>query len=103
MPSSETAGVAGEVARQAAGLRPLVETVLAGGEVGAVPPEAVQQGLTALMKLYAAQWEAGARFAPVAAEGDLPATAAMILATALLKAVHVELFELGMWQAWAGR
>ena len=103
MPSSEAAAAAAEVARQAAGLRPLVEALLERGEAGGVPRESIQQGLTALIKLYAAQWEAGARFAPVVMDGGLPATAAMILTTALMQAVHVELFELGMWQAWSGR
>jgi len=27
----------------------------------------------------------------------------MVTVTAMLKAVNVQLFELGMWQAWAGR
>ena len=31
------------------------------------------------------------------------ATDVMITATAMLKAVNLQLFELGMWQAWSGR
>jgi hypothetical protein len=27
----------------------------------------------------------------------------MLAVTAILKAVNVQLFELGMWQAWSGR
>ncbi len=103
MCSSETAPAAAEVAPRAGNLRTVVEAVLAGGDVAAVPDEAIQQGLTALVKLYAAKWEAGARFAPILPDAGVSATAALTLVTALMKAVHVELFELGMWQAWSGR
>ena len=103
MCSSEAASAAAEVARQAGALGALVEAVLARGDAGAVPEAAIQQGLTALVKLYAAKHEAGARFSPIAPDGGVTATAAMILTTAVLQAVRVELFELGMWQAWAGR
>lgn len=103
MSSSETPHLAGEVTRQTEALRVLVDALLASGEVVGVPAEAVQQGMTALVKLYAALWDAGARFAPVATDDGVTATAAMVLATGLLKAVRVELFELGMWQAWADR
>jgi len=27
----------------------------------------------------------------------------MVAATAMLKAVNVQIFELGMWQAWSGK
>ncbi len=103
MSSSETAPAAAEVARQAGALRPLVEALLERGDVGGVPEESIQQGLTALVKLYAAKCEGGERFPPIVPDGAVSATAVMILTTALLQAVHVELFELGMWQAWAGR
>jgi hypothetical protein len=33
----------------------------------------------------------------------MTATDVMIATTAMLKAVNVQIFELGMWQAWAGR
>ena len=103
MCSSEAGPAAAEVARQAGALGALVEKLLQRGDVGAVPEASIQEGLTAFVKLYAARREAGAQFPPVAPGGGVSATAAMILTTALLQAVHVELFELGMWQAWAGR
>jgi hypothetical protein len=31
------------------------------------------------------------------------ATEVMVTVTAMLKAVNLQLFELGMWQAWSGR
>lgn len=44
-------------------------------------------------------------------DGDLPAfpadavtaTDVMVTVTAMLKAVNLQVFELGMWQAWSGR
>ena len=41
---------------------------------------------------------------PKRTEGaDITATDAVVVTTAILKAVNVQLFELGMWQAWSGR
>jgi hypothetical protein len=37
------------------------------------------------------------------AQTPMTATDVMIAATAMLKAVNVQIFELGMWQAWAGK
>ena len=39
-------------------------------------------------------------FAPDAA---ITATEVMVTVTAMLKAVNLQVFELGMWQAWSGR
>ena len=103
MSSSETPPGGAEVARQAGALGALVEALLERGDAGGVPEEPIQRALTALVKLYAAKREAGARFSPILPDGGVSATAAMIVTTALMQAVHVELFELGMWQAWAGR
>jgi hypothetical protein len=63
----------------------------------------IQNTLAQAVRLYAER--AGERdgalpaFAPDAAT----ATEVMVTVTAMLKAVNVQLFELGMWQAWAGR
>jgi hypothetical protein len=38
-------------------------------------------------------------FAPAAAT----ATEVMVTVTAMLKAVNLQVFELGMWQAWSGK
>jgi hypothetical protein len=39
-------------------------------------------------------------FPPVA---QMTATEVMVTVTAMLKAVNLQVFELGMWQAWSGR
>jgi hypothetical protein len=39
-------------------------------------------------------------FAP---DAGVTATDVMVATTAMLKSVNVQIFELGMWQAWAGK
>ena len=36
-------------------------------------------------------------------EQSVTATEVMVTVTAMLKAVNLQVFELGMWQAWSGR
>ena len=67
-----------------------------------IPDELVQQGITALVRLYTVKFQLGERWAPFAAGNPVPATAVMIMATAMLRNVNVEVFELGMWQSWSG-
>ena len=64
----------------------------------------VQALLAAMVRIYAERAEA--RDEPLAAlppDAGVTATHAMLAVTAILKAVNVQLFELGMWQAWSGR
>ena len=64
----------------------------------------VQALLARAVQLYAER--AAARDTPLPAfpEGaEVTATDAVVTTTAILKAVNVQLFELGMWQAWSGR
>jgi hypothetical protein len=64
---------------------------------------AIQAMLARAVRLYAeraAEREDGLpAFAPDAAT----ATEVMVAVTAMLKAVNLQVFELGMWQAWSGR
>ena len=64
----------------------------------------VQALLARAVKLYAER--VAARDEPLAAfppDAQITATDAVVATTAILKAVNVQVFELGMWQAWAGR
>lgn len=64
----------------------------------------VQALLAAAVRIYAERAEA--RDEPLAAfppDAGVTATHAMLAVTAILKAVNVQLFELGMWQTWSGR
>jgi hypothetical protein len=69
------------------------------------PSDAEIQALLArAVRLYAER--VAARDEPLAAfpEGaQITATDAVVTTTAILKAVNVQVFELGMWQAWSGR
>lgn len=60
--------------------------------------EAAEQMIAAIRR-YAAQVTADQAYFPIVPENTLNATDAMIVATALLKAVNVQVFELGLWQA----
>ena len=62
----------------------------------------IQALLAAAVRLYAER--AQDRDEPLAAfpeNSAITATDAMLATTAILKAVNVALFELGMWQAWS--
>jgi hypothetical protein len=63
----------------------------------------IQDMLAKAVQLYAERY--------AERDGDLPAfpadaataTEVMVTVTAMLKAVNLQVFELGMWQAWSGR
>lgn len=64
----------------------------------------IQALLARAVRLYAER--VAARAEPLAAfpqDAGITATDAVVATTAILKAVNVQLFELGMWQAWSGR
>jgi hypothetical protein len=63
----------------------------------------IQALLARAVKLYAERVAASETLLPAFPEGaDVTATDAVVTTTAILKAVNVQLFELGMWQAWSG-
>ena len=45
---------------------------------------------------------ATARLSAFPSEDSVTATEVMVTVTAMLKAVNLQVFELGMWQTWAG-
>ena len=64
----------------------------------------LQSLLAATIREYAARAETSDD--PLAAlppESDVSATEAMLVVSAILKAVNIQVFELGMWQSWSGR
>ena len=64
----------------------------------------IQALLARAVKLYAERIAASDDPLPAFPEGaDITATDVVVTTTAILKAVNVQLFELGMWQAWSGR
>ncbi|MGE0563958.1 MAG: hypothetical protein AB7O50_05530 [Pseudolabrys sp.] len=73
--------------------------------IAALPDDADIQALLArAVKLYAARADAGEAALPAFADGtQVTATEAVVAVTAILKAVNVQVFELGMWQAFNGQ
>jgi hypothetical protein len=73
--------------------------------VAAAPSDADIQALLAkAVQLYAdrAADREGA-LAAFPAGAPVTATEVMVTVTAMLKAVNLQVFELGMWQAWSGK
>lgn len=81
----------------AARIEKMVET----GDLQTLQPHAQQALIAALCKLYAANTEAGERYPALGQRSAVSATDVMILCGALLKAVDLQVFELGMWQSWS--
>ena len=91
-----------DVSEETARMRALAREILKLEGDQPISGQMIQEGLTSLTKLYAVSHERGERSSPFTRPRDMPATAAMILVTAVLEAVNVEPFELGMWKAWSG-
>ena len=91
-----------DIGEETAVLRQLAQRILDQPEGAELPDELVQQALTAMTRLYTVQFQMGERWAPFVNDREMPATAVMIMSTAMLRAANLELFELGMWQAWSG-
>lgn len=107
MSSSEDESIApgdllADAAEEAALIKQAAAKFAALREGDEVPPELIQEMMTALVRLYTVRYQVGDRFSPFLLSRDVPATSVMIMSTAMLRAVNLELFELGMFQAWSG-
>ncbi len=72
--------------------------------IGSLPDAQLQMLFAAAIKSYAARAEASDEPLPaLAPDSGVTATEAMLVVSAILKAVNVQVFELGMWQSWSGR
>ena len=78
-----------------------LDALQAGGMVEAIPMENLQKLLVAAVRMYGAQFAAGRDVPIFGLNHGVSATDAMVATTAMLKAVNIQLFELGMWQMWA--
>jgi hypothetical protein len=64
----------------------------------------IQEMLAQAVRLYAERAaECEGALPAFAADAPITATEVMVTVTAMLKAVNLQVFELGMWQAWSGR
>lgn len=88
---------------QALAVAKAIEQGLAEGELATLQPHAMQALMSALCRLYSAQVELDQHEAILGQGSLVAATDVMVVCGALLKAVDLQVFELGMWQAWSGR
>lgn len=63
----------------------------------------VQDMLANAVRLYAERAAERDAALPAFASDAVSATEVMVTVTAMLKVVNLQVFELGMWQAWSGR
>jgi len=64
----------------------------------------IQDTLARAVRLYAERAAEADRPLPAfPLDAPMTATEVMVTVTAMLKAVNLQVFELGMWQAWSGR
>jgi hypothetical protein len=99
--AQETGDPLANVEHETAALKALAQKIIDLPEGESPSPEMIQEGLDALTKLYTVRFQAGERWSPFLDGRGMPVTSVMIMTTAMLQGVNIELFELGMWQAWA--
>ena len=63
----------------------------------------IQSMLAKAVRLYAERAAERDGALPAFAPDAATATEVMVTVTAMLSAVNLQIFELGMWQAWSGR
>jgi hypothetical protein len=78
------------------GLRIQVERTIQAGELARVPPEGVTKLMSGAVKLYATAVEETEIDIPVI-DGTVSTTEAMVVACALLRAHHLNPFDLALW------
>ena len=87
---------------QALALVRALEAKFAAGELDVLTPEATQALMGVICRIYGANQESGNKYSLLSGRAAVTGTDAMITCSALLKAVDLQVFELGMWQSWSG-
>ena len=88
--------------KQALAFASELEKTFNAGKLDALSPEAVQALMAILCTIYGANQESGNKYPVLANRTAVTGTDVMITCGALLKAVDLQVFELGMWQSWSG-
>jgi hypothetical protein len=91
------------LSQQALAVAAALEHGLAASDISQLQPHALQKLMSALCRYYGAQVENDTHEALLGSGSLVTATDVMVVCGALLKAVDLQVFELGMWQAWSGR
>jgi hypothetical protein len=76
----------------------LADEIIANGLADRGDDEALGQALAALIRIYVARAETGAKLMPFGNNAALTPTEIAIASLALLDAGHMEVFELGLWE-----
>ena len=77
--------------------------------LAALPPDVaiedddLRGALAALVRIFGERAAEDRKFLPFPEGHHVTATEGMIAVTAILRALNLQLFELGMWQNWTGR
>jgi hypothetical protein len=97
------AAIQSEESRYALQLAGDIDQAVKSGDLTRFSPQAQQALLAALCRLYAANDAAGNEFGAFPPQSNVAATDAMILCGEVLKAVNLQVFELGLWLSWSSR
>ena len=79
----------------------MVNALATEGALDALDPASLQRLVAVAVREYAKRADSQGYF-PIVPSSTITATDAMIACTALLKSVNIAVFELGLWQSWAG-
>ena len=91
--------IADEAAESAVAVE-AARTMIAAREKGEdIPDEALQQMMSALVKIYTVRFQEGCRTPPIRDPRNMPPTAVMVTCATMLRALNIEVFELAIWQA----
>lgn len=80
----------------------MVDALTAECALDDIGPRELQRLIAAVVRQYAMLADSPGGYFPIVPEGTITATDAMIVSSALLKKVNIAVFELGLWQSWAG-
>lgn len=97
--SLDTDAAVDELTGLAARVHELTEGLVIGGTADAMPDRAVQELLSAAVRLYVAKRSADQVLSPFL-ENTITATDVSITTTGMLEAVDLQLFELTLWHGW---
>ena len=75
---------------------------MSSSEIAALSAAEMQTLMTAVVREYAKRADSPGGYFPIVPNDSITATDAMIVSSALLKVVNIAVFELGLWQSWAG-
>lgn len=80
-----------------------IDDALSDGDLKRFSPQAQQALLSSLCRLYAENHAQGNQFGVFPHHSEVTATDAMVLCGEVLKAVNLQVFELGLWLSWSSR